>query len=186
MKKQWKNHEIDSCTYLDFTNHELLWFFGGGGPYFWKIIVNIYGKLVYFISNTEEVTDVKKREESSTSVSSQVPNHPPVSSQKLQLPNPIQGLNIYNHPPPSYIPNHAPPPPNLMMQMQNQSFDARISPYPSHTSNRHQSTTSTHHGRYHSTHHYHPGYQQNVSHYIMKNSCAYYVAMILFVYMQIL
>lgn len=109
----------------------------------------------------EEVTDVKKREESSTSVSSQVPNHPPVSSQTLQLPNPIQGLNIYNHPPPSYIPNHAPPPPNLMMQMQNQSFDARISPYPSHTSNHHQSTTSTHHGRYHSTHHYHPGYQQN-------------------------
>ena len=117
--------------------------------------------MIYFISNTEEVTDVKKREESSTNVSSLVSNHPPVSSQNLQLPNPIQGLNIYNHPPPSYIPNNALPP-NLMMQMQNQSFDARNSPYPSYTSNRHQSTTSTHH--------YHPGYQQNVSHYIMKNS----------------
>ena len=93
---------------------------------------------------TKEDTDAVDRTVLIRESVSQVPNPP--ASQML----PIQGQNFYNHPPPPYIPNHAPP--NVMMM---QNYDARISQYQP-TSN--QSTT----------HGYHSGYQHNVSHNLRK------------------
>ena len=93
---------------------------------------------------------------------SQVPN-PPASHHML----PIQGLNIYNHPPP----NHAPPP-NLMM-MQQQSYDARISHQAYHSTSNQSSATA--HGGYHYSARHHPGYQYNVSHKIFEKFVKPYV-----------